>query len=181
MRKRAKADSANYRILVVDDEIGIIDTLSVILKRSGYDFTGVVDPLEAVEKVRNEKFDLMILDYLMYPVHGDKVVQMIREFNREIYILLLTGHVDLAPPLETIKALDIQGYCEKSDRFDQLLRWSSPDQIHRADEDHQIRDGLNEILQSVPKITRCSHRFHPEDILLELMPMVDSENIHPGG
>ena len=32
MRKRAKADSANYRILVVDDEIGVIDTLSVVLK-----------------------------------------------------------------------------------------------------------------------------------------------------
>ena len=179
MRKRAKADSANYRILVVDDEIGIIDTLSVILKRSGYDFTGVVDPLEAVEKVRNEKFDLMILDYLMYPVHGDKVVQMIREFNREIYILLLTGHVDLAPPLETIKALDIQGYCEKSDRFDQLLLLveSGIKSIAQMRTIKKIRDGLNEILQSVPKI----YSLQPidsilEDILLELMPMVDSEN-----
>lgn len=179
MRKRAKADSANYRILVVDDEIGIIDTLSVVLKRSGYDFTGVVDPLEAVEKVRNEKFDLMILDYLMYPVHGDKVVQMIREFNREIYILLLTGHVDLAPPLETIKALDIQGYCEKSDRFDQLLLLveSGIKSIAQMRTIKKIRDGLNEILQSVPKI----YSLQPidsilEDILLELMPMVDSEN-----
>lgn len=35
--------------------------------------------------------------------------------------MLLTGHKDLAPPLETIKRLDIQGYCEKSDKFDQLL------------------------------------------------------------
>ena len=42
-------------------------------------------------------------------------------FNKDLYILLLTGHKDLAPPLETIKRLDIQGYCEKSDKFDQLL------------------------------------------------------------
>lgn len=35
--------------------------------------------------------------------------------------MLLTGHKDLAPPLETIRRLDIQGYCEKSDKFDQLL------------------------------------------------------------
>ena len=34
---------------------------------------------------------------------------------------MLTGHKDLAPPLETIRRLDIQGYCEKSDKFDQLL------------------------------------------------------------
>ncbi len=57
----------------------------------------------------------------MTPIHGDKVVEEIRKFNKSLYILLLTGHKDLAPPLETIKRLDIQGYCEKSDKFDQLL------------------------------------------------------------
>ena len=82
---------------------------------------GVTDPLEAIERVKTEHFDLMILDFIMTPIHGDKVVEEIRKFNKELYILLLTGHKDLAPPLETIKRLDIQGYCEKSDRFDQLL------------------------------------------------------------
>lgn len=82
---------------------------------------GVTDPLEAIEKVKNEHFDLMILDFLMMPIHGDKVVEEIRKFNKDLYILLLTGHKDLAPPLETIKRLDIQGYCEKSDKFDQIL------------------------------------------------------------
>ena len=57
----------------------------------------------------------------MTPLHGDQVVEEIRKFNKELYILLLTGHKDLAPPLETIRRLDIQGYCEKSDKFDQLL------------------------------------------------------------
>ena len=63
----------------------------------------------------------MLLDFIMSPIHGDKVVEEIRKFNQELYILLLTGHKDLAPPLETIKRLAIQGYCEKSDKFDQLL------------------------------------------------------------
>ena len=49
-----------------------------------------------------------------------EILEEIRKFNKELYILLLTGHKDLAPPLETIKRLDIQGYCEKSDKFDQL-------------------------------------------------------------
>ena len=116
-----KDASNGYKIIVVDDEIGIIDSLSIFLKRSGYEFTGVTDPIEAIEKVKTEHFDLMLLDFIMTPVHGDQVVEEIRKFNKELYILLLTGHKDLAPPLETIRRLDIQGYCEKSDKFDQLL------------------------------------------------------------
>lgn len=122
MRKGSVSQPSNgYKIIVVDDEIGIIDSLSIFLKRSGYEFTGVTDPVEAIEKVKTEHFDLMLLDFIMTPIHGDKVVEEIRKFNKELYILLLTGHKDLAPPLETIRRLDIQGYCEKSDKFDQLL------------------------------------------------------------
>ena len=122
MRKNMiTAESNGYKIIVVDDEQGIVDSLSIFLKRSGYDFTGLTNPLEAIERVRNEHFDMMILDFMMDPIHGDEVVEEIRKFNKDLYILLLTGHKDLAPPLETIKRLEIQGYCEKSDIFDQLL------------------------------------------------------------
>ena len=114
-------ENNNYKIIAVDDEEGIIDSLSIFLKRSGYNFIGVTDPQEAIERIRTEHFDLMILDFIMTPIHGDQVVEEIRKFNKELYILLLTGHKDLAPPLETIRRLDIQGYCEKSDKFDQLL------------------------------------------------------------
>ena len=125
MRKRlqnnANNENMNYKIIAVDDEQGIVDSLSIFLKRSGYNFVGVTDPQEAIERVKNEHFDLMILDFIMTPIHGDQVVEEIRKFNKELYILLLTGHKDLAPPLDTIRRLDIQGYCEKSDKFDQLL------------------------------------------------------------
>ena len=110
-----------YRIIAVDDEEGIVDSLSIFLKRSGYNFTGVTNPQEAIRLVKEEHFDLMVLDFIMTPFHGDQVVEEIRKFNKDLYILLLTGHKDLAPPLETIRRLDIQGYCEKSDKFDQLL------------------------------------------------------------
>lgn len=122
MRKNIQTQNqSGYKILAVDDEIGIVDSLSIFLKRSGYNFTGVTDPQEAIELVKREHFDLMILDFIMSPVHGDQVVEEIRKFDKELYIILLTGHKDLAPPLDTIRRLDIQGYCEKSDKFDQLL------------------------------------------------------------
>lgn len=112
-------NKSKYKIIAVDDEIGIIDSLKVYLHN--YTIIGVTDPVEAIERVKNEHFDLMLLDYIMTPFHGDHVVEEIRKFNKDLYILLLTGHKDLAPPLETIRKLDIQGYCEKSDKFDQLL------------------------------------------------------------
>ena len=122
MRKNQVQNSnLDYKIIAVDDDPGVIDTLSVFLKRSGYNLTGVTNPLDAIELVKKEHFDLMVLDFIMTPVHGDAVVEKIREFNKDLYILLLTGHKDLAPPLETIRRLDIQGYCEKSDKQDQLL------------------------------------------------------------
>ena len=120
MRLNAVAqEKSKYKIIAVDDEIGLIDSLKVYLHN--YSITGVTDPQEAIELVKKEHFDLMLLDYIMTPFHGDHVVEEIRKFNKDLYILLLTGHKDLAPPLETIRKLDIQGYCEKSDKFDQLL------------------------------------------------------------
>lgn len=122
MRKNIHSnENTKYKIIAVDDEVGILDSLKVFLTKAGYTFVGITNPLEAIERVKSEHFDLMLLDFIMTPIHGDQVVEEIRKFNKDLYILLLTGHKDLAPPLETIRRLDIQGYCEKSDKFDQLL------------------------------------------------------------
>ena len=140
------AEQEKYKIIAVDDEIGIIDSLSVFLKRTDYEFVGITDPVEAIETIKREHFDLMLLDFMMTPLHGDEVVEEIRKFNKELYILLLTGHKDLAPPLETIKRLDIQGYCEKSDKFDQLLLLieSGIKSIKQMQEIKRINDELEE-------------------------------------
>lgn len=179
MRKKQQKELSEYRIIVVDDEIGIIESLTVVLNRSGYDVVGETNPLAAIERIKKEHFDLLILDYLMHPLHGDEVVEQIRLFNKELYILLLTGYRDLAPPLETIKALDIQGYCEKGDKFDQLILLveSGIKSIYMLKTIRKFQEGLNKILQAVPKI----YQLQPlgnilEEILEEIMPLVNSEN-----
>lgn len=154
MRKNmVNHESNGYRVIVVDDEQGIVDSLSIFLKRSGYNFTGLTNPLEAIERVRHEHFDMMILDFMMDPIHGDEVVEEIRKFNKDLYILLLTGHKDLAPPLETIKRLDIQGYCEKSDKFDQLLLLieSGIKSIEQMKTIRQINDELHDKNEELEK------------------------------
>ncbi|OPZ89324.1 MAG: Cyclic di-GMP phosphodiesterase response regulator RpfG [Firmicutes bacterium ADurb.Bin419] len=179
MRKKMAEVSTDYKILIVDDEEGIINSMKVMLTRSGYYCVGISNPVEAINRLENESFDMLILDYIMSPIHGDEVVAKIREFNKEIYILLLTGHKDLAPPLETIKALDIQGYCEKGDRFDQLLLLieSGIKSISQMRTIKQFKDGLNKILYAVPKI----YQLQPIDTILEeilegLMPLVNSKD-----
>ncbi len=147
-------DSNNYKIIAVDDEIGIIDSLSIFLKHSGYTLVGCTNPYEAIEKVKTEQFDLMLLDYIMSPIHGDTVVEEIRKFNKELYIILLTGHKDLVPPLETIKKLSIQAYCEKEDKFDQLLlliesAFKSIDQVKT------IKDMNEELRRSNEKLEKA--------------------------
>ena len=139
-------NNSTYKILAVDDEIGIIDSLSIFLKRSGYSFAGETDPIKAIERLRTEHFDLLLLDFIMTPLHGDQVVEEIRKFNKGLYIILLTGHKDLAPPLETIKRLDIQGYCEKSDKFDQLLLFieSGIKSVEQMNEIKKINDELSD-------------------------------------
>ena len=179
MRRRKSEGTAEYNILALDDEVGIIDSLSVVLRRNGYGFEGVTSPLEAIERVRTGHYDLLILDFMMQPINGDKVVERIREFDRELYILLLTGHKDMAPPLETIKALDIQGYCEKNDRFDQLILLveSAIKSIIQKKTIAHFRDGLNKVLDAVPKI----YQLQPignilEEILKEAMRLVGGDS-----
>ena len=142
-----------YKIIAVDDEEGILDSLQVLLKRTGYNLVGVTDPVEAIERVKKEHFDLMILDFIMTPYHGDQVVEEIRKFDKDLYILLLTGHKDLAPPLETIKRLDIQGYCEKSDKFEQLMLLieSAIKSIAQMREIRKINDELSDTYEELEK------------------------------
>ena len=144
--------AAPYKIMAVDDDTGILDSLKVVLRRSGYELTTFSNPLEAIEALRKEHYDLLLLDFMMDPIHGDQVVAEVRKFDSSIYILLLTGHKDMAPPLQTLRDLDIQGYCEKSNNFDQLLLLiesglKSVDQMHIISEINEKLKEKNEELK----------------------------------
>ncbi|OGO86752.1 MAG: hypothetical protein A2Y22_05935 [Clostridiales bacterium GWD2_32_59] len=118
-----KANS-RYKVLVVDDEQGVLDSLKVMLERSGFKYKGFNDPSNALEELENDaSYNILVTDYFMEPMHGDELIEKIRTFNIKIHILLLTGYKDQAPAIETLKRLNIQGYCEKSNNFDQLLLW----------------------------------------------------------
>lgn len=180
MRKhRGYAVSQEYKIMVVDDEEGIVDVVVAMLRRAGYWCCGFTDSLQALEELEKEHYDLLILDYFMQPLQGDKVVERIRQSNYELYILLLTGHKELAPPVNTLKSLAIQGYCEKGDRTDQLelLVESGIKSIEQMRTIKRFQEGLNSILGAVPKI----YQLQPignilEEILRQILPLVHGQD-----
>ena len=121
MRKNKLATQDQISLLTVDDDLNITCTIKSIFERSGrYTVDIENNPEKAIERIRNGSYDILLLDYLMPTMCGDKVVEEIRKFNSELFIIFLTGHKDMVPPVQTIRQLDIQGYYEKGPRFDEL-------------------------------------------------------------
>jgi putative nucleotidyltransferase with HDIG domain len=123
MRRSKQIAENRISILTLDDDPIITSTIQAYFHRSGYQVDVENDPYTAIERIRKGSYDILLLDFLMSPICGDQVVEEIRKFNEDLYIILLTGHKSMAPPVKTIKQLDIQGYYEKDDRFDQLELW----------------------------------------------------------
>jgi len=163
--ENTKNTKKSFKIVGIDDEIGVIKTLKVILEREGYEFTGFTDHNQAIESIKNNHYDLLILDFLLDNIDAKQVVSIIRGFNKDLYILLLTGHSESAPPMETLEKNDIQGYCTKSDDTSQLLLLvkSAFKSVFMMNDIKLTRNGLKNILKSVPEI----YQLKPIDIILK--------------
>lgn len=160
-----KENDLKRKILVIDDEQGVIDSLKVYLGKEGYIIEGETDPLLGIEKVRNNYYDILILDYIMMPINGDKVIEEIRKFNKDIYIIVLTGHKSVAPPIETIRRLNIQGYLEKTNKFEQILLMieSSVKSIIQLEEikkkNKEIEETYIESIETLRKIVEAKDNY----------------------
>ena len=112
------------RVLVVDDEQVIAQTLAVVLGRSGFDAIAFTNPLKALEAARTEAPDLVISDVMMPEMDGDTLLRMIRGSDRwhEMPVIVLTGVADDHVLIERARALDIQDEVPKATfDFDDLL------------------------------------------------------------
>ena len=63
------------KILVIDDDVNMMDVLSVVLRRYGHEVKTYTEPLAAIEELRRNKYDILLVNYLMTPVKGDKIVE----------------------------------------------------------------------------------------------------------
>jgi CheY-like chemotaxis protein len=91
------------KVLVVDDEQIIADTLAKILDLNGYDASAVYTGTSAVDTARTTQPDLIISDVIMPDMNGIEAAIRIREFLPGCKILLFSGQAATADLLESAR------------------------------------------------------------------------------
>jgi two-component system OmpR family response regulator len=81
------------KILVVEDDRNLLDTLKYNLRKEGYSAITAVDGAEALEIARREKPDLIILDIMLPKLSGFEVCRILRK-DMNVPILMLTAKTD---------------------------------------------------------------------------------------
>lgn len=83
------------RILVVDDETELVNTIKMRLETNDYEVLVAYDGYEALEKARKEKPDLIVLDLILPKMDGYKVCGLLKRDTRyaRIPIIMLTARV----------------------------------------------------------------------------------------
>jgi len=89
------AETAEKKILVVDDEPDVASLLNLMLKTQGYNVITAGDGQEALEKARTENPDLILLDVMLPRLDGYKVARMLKfdENFSHIPIIMLTAKI----------------------------------------------------------------------------------------
>ena len=84
MTVQIRSNSTSYvpRILIVDDEAHMCDSLKVLLGHQGYEIYTSNSGQEAIERLREDSFDLVLLDVVMPDMDGHQVMQHITCFHR---------------------------------------------------------------------------------------------------
>lgn len=100
-----------YKLLVVDDERDIADTLAKTLKREGYEAVVAYDGEEALQKVKEENPDIILLDLIMPKLNGFDVLKEIREKYKDKWrpVIIVSAKNDL----ESVK----KGYGLEADHY----------------------------------------------------------------
>jgi two-component system alkaline phosphatase synthesis response regulator PhoP len=117
------------KILLADDDPDVVEVVSILLEDEGYEIVTAKDGAEALEKIKLESPDLVILDLLMPRVDGFAVFNMLRDPSYErwskVPVIILTSVREEVSnrryELETGQRMDYAAYLEKPADPDLLL------------------------------------------------------------
>ena len=108
------------RILIVEDEIGILQFLQQGLEEEGYTVVTASDGEKALELLTNESFDLVLLDWMLPKLTGLEVCKAYRLQNKTSPIIFLTAKDTVQETIEGLQA-GANDYIKKPFSFDELL------------------------------------------------------------
>jgi len=101
-----------FQILVVDDEAEFRLALDQMLAREGYSVQQASGGKEALQKLSQTPFDLVITDMFMPEMKGTDLLKKVKEWNDAIPVLMLTGHTKIEDAVDAIK-LGAEDYLAK--------------------------------------------------------------------
>lgn len=156
------------KILLVDDEEAIIESIEFALKQEGFEVVKAGDGQEALQKVQLEKPNLIVLDLMLPEVSGLEVCRILRRERNETPIIMLTAkgeEIDRVIGLEVgaddylVKPFSLR---ELTARIRALLRRSKPADVESGDiEIHQYDDLVMNLTE---------HKVSVKGNLVELSP-----------
>ena len=121
---------AKTRVLIIEDDADMIELLSVILRRGGYEPVAALGGQEGLQQLQEDGIDVILLDLMMDDISGWKVLEAIKadEALRRIPVLIVSARHYLEDPLQTeAHAGQFEGYLVKPFVVHDLL-----DQVQEA-------------------------------------------------
>ena len=91
------------RILLVDDEEEFLDILSERMRNRGMEVVTASSAKEALDKIEEDLFDAIILDFMMPEMNGLEAIEAIRAKKPELQVILLSGQATLEKGIEAMK------------------------------------------------------------------------------
>jgi len=90
------------KIIIIDDEKRMCDSLAVLLQGEGYQVRSFQKSPEAIESIRNERVDLIITDIKMPQMDGLEILKLVKEIDENIPVILMTGYASLDTAVDAI-------------------------------------------------------------------------------
>jgi DNA-binding NtrC family response regulator len=119
-RQKMTDEKKKIKLLVVDDEVKLLESISKRLSIRNFDVTTASNGKEAVKVAKGGKYDLAILDLKMPKMGGEEVLKILKKRHKFLEILILTGHASTESTVECMK-LGAFDYLEKPCEFDKLV------------------------------------------------------------
>ncbi len=132
-------------ILLVDDEPNILKTVTIALEAAGYAVTAYLNPLQAVEAMREHVFDLAFFDLKMQPIDGLQLLREARRLSPETTAIIMTAHGSVDSAVEAMK-LGAHDYLEKPFEFTELRHF-----VERVYEYHRLRREVRQLREELDR------------------------------
>ena len=115
------SDRPQRQVLAIDDDADILDIIRICLETDGYKVHTATSPVTGLNLYRqlSREIDLILLDYIMPGMNGDRVFANLRQINPNARVLLLTGCDDAVAHKMLREGL--RGYIQKPFFLNQLV------------------------------------------------------------